>query len=334
MKVISVINYKGGVGKTTLTANVGTELAWRGHNVLLIDLDPQSSLTFSLIRPEEWHERYKDRYTIKAWYDAFEDGNELPMQNLIITPQRVNDRLDGNGRVDLLCSHLGLINVDLHLAAHLGGTTLQQSKRKFVEVHGRLAEGLRSLDPDAYDVVLIDCPPNFNIVTKTALVACDGILIPAKPDYLSTLGTTYLARNVNMLIEEYNSYANLPGGEPVDNIDPQMLGVVFLMVQEYDGEPIAAHRQYIAEVGRTEGVHVFSHYIKRNDTLFGDAPKNGVPVVLQGYDSGRYGGVASGLTGVVDDLAGRMGEVEEQMAHDEEERQGRTLPRVVWSNEW
>ncbi len=113
-----------------------------------------------------------------------------------------------------------------------------------------------------------------------------------------------------------------------------MLGVVFLMVQEYDGEPIAAHRQYIAEVSRTEGMHVFPHYIKRNDTLFGDVPKNGAPVVLQGYDSGRYGGVASGLTGVVDDLAGRMGEVEEKLAQDEEERQGRSLPRVVWSNEW
>lgn len=334
MKVISIINYKGGVGKTTLTANVGTELAWRGHNVLMIDLDPQSSLTFSFIRPEEWHERYKDRYTIKAWYDAFEGGGDLPMQNLIISPQRVNDRLDGNGRIDLLCSHLGLINVDLHLAAHLGGTTLQQSKRKFVEVHGRLAEGLKTLQHGAYDVVLIDCPPNFNIVTKTALVACDGILIPAKPDYLSTLGTTYLTRNVNMLIEEYNSYALLPGGDPVETIHPEMLGVIFLMIQEYDGEPIAAHRQYIAEVKRTEGVPVFPHYIKRNDTLFGDAPKNGVPVVLQGYDSGRYGGVASGLTGVVDDLVARLSEVEATRAREVAEEENRALPRVVWSNEW
>ena len=52
MNVISVINYKGGVGKTTLTANIAAELAWRGLNILLIDLDPQASLTFSFITPD------------------------------------------------------------------------------------------------------------------------------------------------------------------------------------------------------------------------------------------------------------------------------------------
>jgi len=54
MHVISVINYKGGVGKTTITANLGAELARRGRRVLLIDIDPQASLTFSFIPPEEW----------------------------------------------------------------------------------------------------------------------------------------------------------------------------------------------------------------------------------------------------------------------------------------
>ena len=56
MKVISIINYKGGVGKTTLTANLAGELAYRGKKVLMIDLDPQASLTFSFIKPEEWRE--------------------------------------------------------------------------------------------------------------------------------------------------------------------------------------------------------------------------------------------------------------------------------------
>ena len=51
MHVVSVINYKGGVGKTTTTANLAAELAWRGKDVLIIDLDPQASLTFSFIKP-------------------------------------------------------------------------------------------------------------------------------------------------------------------------------------------------------------------------------------------------------------------------------------------
>ena len=58
MKVVSVINYKGGVGKTTTTANLAAELAWRGKDVLIIDLDPQASLTFSFIKPEEWQDKY------------------------------------------------------------------------------------------------------------------------------------------------------------------------------------------------------------------------------------------------------------------------------------
>jgi chromosome partitioning protein len=50
MRIVSVINYKGGVGKTTVTANLAAELAWRGYKVLLLDLDPQASLTFSFMR--------------------------------------------------------------------------------------------------------------------------------------------------------------------------------------------------------------------------------------------------------------------------------------------
>ena len=59
MKIVSVINYKGGVGKTSLTANMGAELAWRRKRVLLIDLDAQASLTFSFIKPDEWSNKYE-----------------------------------------------------------------------------------------------------------------------------------------------------------------------------------------------------------------------------------------------------------------------------------
>ena len=72
--VVSVINYKGGVGKTTLTANLGADLAARGRRVLLVDLDPQASLTFSCYRAEEWEEQLADGRTVLQWFESFLAG--------------------------------------------------------------------------------------------------------------------------------------------------------------------------------------------------------------------------------------------------------------------
>jgi chromosome partitioning protein len=114
--------------------------------------------------------------------------------SLIYTPERTQRALQGNGKLDLIISHLGLINVDLELATSLSGGTLAQVKRKFTNLHKRLANGLSSIDQSKYDLVLIDCPPNFNIITKMAIISCDYILVPARPDFLSTLGIDYLIR--------------------------------------------------------------------------------------------------------------------------------------------
>ena len=64
MKVVSIINYKGGVGKTTITANLASEMARREKRVLVIDLDPQTNLTFSYMKVEEWSKTYEKEKTI------------------------------------------------------------------------------------------------------------------------------------------------------------------------------------------------------------------------------------------------------------------------------
>jgi cellulose biosynthesis protein BcsQ len=64
----------------------------------------------------------------------------------------------------------------------------------FTIIHRRLADGLAEFSDNEYDLVLIDCPPNFNIVTKTAIIASGYLLVPARPDYLSTLGIEYSNR--------------------------------------------------------------------------------------------------------------------------------------------
>ena len=178
MKTVSIINYKGGVGKTTLTIDLAAELAYRGKNVLCIDMDAQASLTFSVIRPDEWQKDFEKGKTIKAWFDSFENNAPISLASLIFQPPRIRAKLGGRGRLDVLASHLGLINVDLDLATKLGGATLTQVKKNFITIYRRLLDGLSDIDEDKYEFILIDCPPNFNIVTKTAIVASDMILIP------------------------------------------------------------------------------------------------------------------------------------------------------------
>jgi chromosome partitioning protein len=131
---------------------------------------------------------------------------------------------------------LGLINVDLELATLLGGANMEQTKKKYITVHGNLRKELKKIPETEYDIILIDCPPSFNIVTKNALVASDLILVPAKPDYLSTLGIEYLQGSVQMLVKDYNDFSQGISNE--ETINPQILGVVFTMIQMYGGNPI------------------------------------------------------------------------------------------------
>lgn len=280
MKIISVINYKGGVGKTTLTSNLSAELANRGHKVLMIDLDPQTSLTFSFIKPDEWSKDFADDYTIKNWFKS-NKKKIVNFNDLIIDLGLFKDKI---GQLDLISSHLDLINIDLELATQLSGANLTQAKANFLKVHRSLLKGIEQLDSD-YDFVIIDCPPNFNIVTKNAIVASDFILIPAKPDYLSTLGIDYLMRSVNKLISDYNDYCKVEDydeEEEFRQIDPKVLGVVFTMVQFYGGAPIQALRQYISQTKKL-GIPIFKDYIRENKSIFSDAPQYGIPAVLSNH---------------------------------------------------
>lgn len=285
MRVVAVMNYKGGVGKTTLTANLGAVAASRGLRVLLIDLDPQTNLTFSFYSIDEWHHQLKDTgRTIKRWYEDELPGRETSLADLVVTPERINTVLgDTGGCVDLISSHLGLIDIDLELAARLGGaTTLEGSKRKFLDLHGCLRRALADHQFTEYDLVLIDCAPNFGLVTKTAIVASEQILVPAKADYLSTLGLDYLVGNLRSLVDQFNDFVHHKGGDQNHRpIDPGVLGVVFTMVQIYSQQVVLAQHTYIEEVRLNSQVPVLESKIRNSPRHFGDAGESGVPAMLR-----------------------------------------------------
>lgn len=305
MHIISIINYKGGVGKTTITANLAAELAFRGKSVLAIDLDPQASLTFSFFTVDEWRADFESSKTIKNWYDAFIDKDtDVNLEHLIAHPARVNSGM--SGKLDLICSHLALINVDLELATRLVGGTERDLRNNYLRVHSRLRQGLESLDQDAYDYVLIDCPPNFNIVTKTAIAASDHLLVPTKPDYLSTLGIEQLDKHVKEMVGTYNRYVvDAASSSDWGKINPQILGVVFTMIQIRDQQPISAQQQYIEQVKQL-GVPCFDNLIRENKTSYGDAPEYGVPVVLKRAYGKTYVGVRKELEDLTTEVIGKV----------------------------
>ena len=215
MKVVSVINYKGGVGKTTLTANLAAYLACLGKRVLLLDMDAQCSLTTSFMPVKDWQKLSDGGKTLKGWFSAIQN----PGGNSDLKPLIANDfaaarsvQNAGGGSISLLPSDLDLLDVDLELARLLYSHKAEDIPRRFVDLHGKLREQLRAPGfAETFDAALLDCPPNFNIVTKTAIIASDDIVIPTVPDDMSMVGIPHLIRRRGRLADEFNGHCRSIG---------------------------------------------------------------------------------------------------------------------------
>lgn len=303
MRVISVMNYKGGVGKTTVTGNLAAALAKRGKRVLLIDLDPQCSLSFSFFHVEEWKQKYSETKTVKNWYDAFIDKDfNCSLENLVVDPEVP---IKGDGRLHMICSHLALINIEIELSSKVSGSTERELRNNFLRVHSRLSQGLKSLK-GRYDVVLIDCPPSFNIVTKTAIAASDYMIVPTIPDYLSTLGIDYLNNKVEDLVETYNRYVDICDDPEFTHINPLMMGVLFTMVQFYAGKnPINAQQTYISAV-RNRKYPLFETILRENRSFFSNVTAAPLPVILRKGVGSAQQKVLNEIDDLASEVLGRM----------------------------
>jgi len=204
-QLLAVANQKGGVGKTTTTLNLGAALAERGRRVLLLDLDPQGALSISL-------------------------GVDAPTENTIYPVLLGQRRLDdvivpaGIPGMDLVPATLDLAGAEMEL---IRGTGLWQFT---------LQERLTVVAP-RYDFILLDCPPSLGVLTYTALVAAQSVVIPVQAEYLAWRGMQLLFETVEKI-----RHPRLNPGLAVTAIVPTM----------YDGRTMHA-REALDELRRRHG---------------------------------------------------------------------------------
>ncbi|MEX5633722.1 ParA family protein [Parafrankia sp. FMc2] len=284
MKVVTITSYKGGVGKTTLSANIGAAIARMGRRVLLVDLDPQANLTLNFYDAETWQAGLADRRrTVKAWFESWRPHTTPPpLAGYVTTPPAAAAVIaEGGGRLDLLGSHTALGDIEMDLVGRLGGAQAHRSTRYYFDVYQQLALGLASFDPSDYDLVILDCPSHFGVITRAAVAACDHLLIPSRPDNQSTLGVEHLMRRLGRFVWEYNRVAELQSGlhPVVKPLEPRLLGVVLTMVQYYRGAPTRFLRPHI-EGARQLGIPVFDAMLRVNNRGFAGAADLPLPAVL------------------------------------------------------
>ena len=165
---LAVANQKGGVAKTTSVASLGAALAELGHSVLLVDLDPQACLTFSLgIDPEDLE---------LSVHHVLTKGTE-PAEVILQTE-------DG---VDLLPATIELARAEADLLTRTG------REHALSSVLGEVTDA----EGNGYDWVLLDCPPSLGVLTVAALTAADGVLVPLQCETLSHRGVGQLLDTVH-----------------------------------------------------------------------------------------------------------------------------------------
>lgn len=187
--VISTINLKGGVGKTTTTVALAeTYSASMGKRVLVIDLDPQTNATLMLLGEVRWFDLNNKEHTLaRLFKDAMDPDNRK--FDMDATLQKGVSDVAAAKTVDLLPSSLDLIDVQDKLASAPAGKFYSANPIELLHraVKSRI---------DEYDLVIIDCPPNLGIITLNGLRISDAYIIPTIPDHLSTYGIPQIVSRV------------------------------------------------------------------------------------------------------------------------------------------
>lgn len=177
--VFSIVNQKGGVGKTTTSVNIAAFIAELHKKVLVIDLDPQGNATsaFGIDKPG----------LSSSIYDVL--INETPIEQVIQHSSRKN--------LDICPTNIDLAGAEVELVAMMSRETILK----------RAVEGVQ----EKYDYILIDCPPSLGLLTLNALAASTGVIVPIQGEYYAMEGLTQLVDTINLVRKHLNPQIGIFG---------------------------------------------------------------------------------------------------------------------------
>jgi chromosome partitioning protein len=290
-RIICIANQKGGVGKTTTAVNLSASLSLAGHSTLLVDLDPQGSAS-SGVGVVRGRESQSDESQGDESQNDQPQGENPPrdepptMYEVLLgeQPAAAAIRPAAVERLSVLPSARDLIGAEIELVPMIGR-------------EHRLAEALQPIR-DAYDFVLIDCPPSLGLLTINGLTAADSVLVPLQCEYYALEGLSALLETVDLIRKRLNPALAIEG----------------VLLTMFDTRNSLSH-QVSEEVRRHFPQSVFHAVIPRNVRL-SEAPSHGVPAVV--YDPNSrgalaYRALADELLGVrrtnVESVAGENGDV-------------------------
>ncbi len=238
-KIISIINYKGGVGKTTITLQLGVGLATLyKKRVLLVDLDPQCSLSLSTVDEHYWADWLERRGSVKNVVQSFYDTGNAEVQRDWIIESALNrawDSLPGAMEgIDLLPSHLDLPEYEMRLVSKKP-RAISTMDEFYLQRYLVLRDAMAPIRKQ-YDFILFDCPPNIYMISRNAITASDYYLVPTIPDFISCYGIPFILQHIDNMQQEVR--------ERGVSTRAKFLGIVRNRVRQAGSSLVREHEEY------------------------------------------------------------------------------------------